>query len=55
MVFSGLIDELHKMGVAADRTLIYCRTRKQCALIFRMFELNLGESFTMATQILKTG
>ncbi len=45
MFFSGLIDGLHKMGVAADRTLIYCRTRKQCALIFRMFVLNLGDSF----------
>ena len=45
MVFSGLIDELYKNGVAADHTLIYCQTRKQCALIFRMFELNLRESF----------
>ena len=45
MVFSGLIDELYKNGVEADRTLIYCRTRKQCALIYRMFELNLKGNF----------
>ncbi|XP_028403969.1 ATP-dependent DNA helicase hus2/rqh1-like [Dendronephthya gigantea] len=45
MVFSGLIDELYHNGVKTDCTLIYCRTRKQCGLIFRMFQLNLKEKF----------
>ena len=45
IVFSQLYDNVYENGVTTDRTLIYCKTRKQCALIYRMFELNLKEHF----------
>lgn len=41
--FSSLIHELKLMGTKTPRTLIYCQTRKQCAVIFRVFEVYLGK------------
>ena len=41
-IFSKLIVELQTLHSKAERTLIYCQTRKQCALLFRLFEVHLG-------------
>lgn len=49
IVFSRLIDELSRKGIKTDRALIYCQTRKQCGLLFRMFELNLKDKFYHGT------
>lgn len=41
--FEGLIKELETLGKDTPRTIIYCQTRKQCSLLFSMFELFLGK------------
>ena len=41
--FSSLIHELKLMGTKIPRTLIYYQTLKQCAVIFRVFEVYLGK------------
>ena len=56
--FSSLIHELKLMGTKTPRTLIYCQTRKQCAVIFRVFEVYLGkqmyhESISTRNQIIE--
>ena len=40
--FRCLIDELKEKGIDSKRTIIYCQTVKQCAHLFRKFELELG-------------
>lgn len=42
-VFGKLIEEISENGHNTNRTFIYCQTRKQCAVIFRMFEVYLGK------------
>lgn len=42
VVFGNLINEIETMGVDTPRTLVYCQTRKQCSVLFRMFEVFLG-------------
>ena len=42
-IFSELIKELKECGKKAERTMIYCQTRKQCAILFRTFSLFLGD------------
>ena len=37
--FSSLINELKAEGKQTPRTLIYCQTRKQCSVLFRVFEV----------------
>ena len=41
--FGSLITELKTKGTNTPRTLIYCQTRKQCSVLFRMFEVFLGK------------
>lgn len=41
-VFKKLITELQTIQSKAERTIIYCQTRKQCSVLFRMFEIHLG-------------
>ena len=41
--FASLINDLKTLGNRMHRTLIYCQTRKQCSLLFRLFEVYLGE------------
>ena len=43
-VFSRLIEEMKLKQVETERTLIYCQTRKQCAVLYRLFQVELGES-----------
>ena len=40
--FSSLICEVKKLNVKTPRTLIYCQTRKQCSVLYRVFEVYLG-------------
>ena len=42
--FSSLIFEVKSIGVATPRTIIYCQTRKQCSVLFRVFEVYLGKA-----------
>lgn len=41
-IFRKLIDEVQTLHCKTERTLIYCQTRKQCSLLFQMFEVYLG-------------
>ena len=43
--FSEIIENVKSKGICASRTIIYCQTRKQCAILYRVFETNLGTSF----------
>lgn len=47
--FSTLIEELKTMRGNTPRTLIYCQTRKQCSVLFRMFEVFLGQGIFLGT------
>ncbi|XP_068691120.1 ATP-dependent DNA helicase RecQ-like [Montipora foliosa] len=47
--FSNLIEELKTMRGNTPRTLIYCQTRKQCSVLFRMFEVFLGHGIFQGT------
>ena len=40
--FAFLISELKSNGIKTSGTLIFCRTRKQCAAIYKVLQLNLG-------------
>ena len=42
LAFSSLISEVKELNTETARTLIYCQTRKQCSVIFRVFEVYLG-------------
>ena len=42
-IFAEIINELKDKGKITERTMIYCQTRKQSAIIFRTFTLFLGE------------
>lgn len=44
-LFSEIIENVKSKGICASRTIIYCQTRKQCAILYRVFETNLGTSF----------
>lgn len=41
--FASLINEVKNFKVQTERTLIYCQTRKQCSVLFRVFEVYLGK------------
>jgi len=41
--FSTLITEFKTMGSNTPRTLAYCQTRKECSVLFRVFEVFLGQ------------
>ena len=47
--FSTLIEELKTMRRNTPRTLIYCQTRKQCSVLFHMFEVFLGHGIFQGT------
>ena len=40
--FRCLVNEIKSKGKGTTRSIIYCQTVKQCAHLFRMFELELG-------------
>jgi hypothetical protein len=41
--FSSLIQDVKEHGANSQRTFIYCQTRKQCSVIYRIFEVYLGK------------
>lgn len=43
--FEFLIEELKTKRVACKRTMIFCQTRKQCALLYSTFKDSLGNCF----------
>ena len=42
-IFHNLISEMKKEGVETEGTLIFCKTRKQCSLVYRTFAVSLGK------------
>ena len=50
IIFSKLIDLLGQEGIETNRTLIYCQTSRQCAVLYRMFALTLKDRFYHAIQ-----
>jgi len=42
--FSALIGDLKNQVAKTPRTLLYCQTRKQCHILFRVFEVCLGKN-----------
>ena len=47
--FSTIIADLKSLGLTAPRTMIYCQTRKQCSVLFRVFEVFLGQNIFNGT------
>ena len=41
--FGFLINELKENGLKIPRTIVYCQTRRQCSVLFRMFEVYLAK------------
>ena len=48
-IFRKVITELQTFHNHTERTIIYCQTRKQCSVLFRMFELSLGANMYNGT------
>ena len=42
LLFTDVIKDVKSNGIRAVRTIIYCQTRKQCAVLYRVFETALG-------------
>ena len=40
--FRWLIDDIKENNINTDKTLIYCKTQKDCGKLFRVFKLELG-------------
>ena len=45
LLFSDIIENVRSLGICAARTIIYCQTRKQCAVLYRVFQTCLGPNF----------
>ena len=45
IIFSKLIDQVEKEGIETNRALICCQARRQCGVLYRMFELTLKDKF----------
>ena len=43
-LFNFLIEDVRKQKTECERTIIFCQTRKQCAIVYQTFAQNLGES-----------
>ena len=39
--FGNLLKEIEEKGIETSRTLVYCQTRKQCTVLYRLFEVYL--------------
>ena len=42
LLFTEVIKDVKSNGIRAVRTIVYCQTRKQCAVLYRVFETALG-------------
>jgi ATP-dependent DNA helicase RecQ len=45
LLFDDIIKEIQINDVTAKRVIIYCQTRKQCGILYKMFEVSLGIKF----------
>lgn len=43
VVFGHIISEVKHKKRSTCRMIVYCQTRKQCAILWRVFKLQLGE------------
>ncbi len=43
-VFRPIIEEVKQNKVNTTKTLIFCQTRKQCFLLYHVFNVNLGQN-----------
>ena len=50
-VFYSLIQELKNFGDKTEWTIVFCQTRNQCALIWRMLALELGQNFFKSRKV----
>ena len=50
LIFRNLIEELRNKKVSCKRTMIFCQTRKQCALLYSAFQESLGNEFYLNGQ-----
>ena len=46
-IFHEILTELKEKKQQAKRTIVFCQTRKQCALIYRLFVVALGNGLYM--------
>ncbi|XP_028413582.1 uncharacterized protein LOC114536425 [Dendronephthya gigantea] len=42
-VFGTLIEKLKAKGITTERCIVFCKTRKQCSIVYRLFTAALGE------------
>lgn len=42
-IFKDILNELRSKKQETDRCIIFCQTRKQCSVIYRLFSLSLGK------------
>ena len=42
-----MLKDIMLQGAGSKRRLIYCQTRKQCAILFNMFAINLGKIYSV--------
>ena len=50
-VFYSLIQELNNFGDKTERTIVFCQTRNQCALIWRILALELGQKLFKSRKV----
>ena len=50
LAFKNLIEELRSKKISCKRTMVFCQTRKQCALLYSTFQENLGNKFYLNGQ-----
>ena len=55
VVFSQIINEVKNKKASTCRTIIYCQTRRQCAILWLVFELQLGEHFFVGSHLCSCG
>ena len=45
LLFNEVIEDIKSNGIRAIRSIVYCQTRKQCAVLYRVLETALGDLF----------
>lgn len=53
-VFSSVITEVRQRKEKTTKTLVYCQTRKQAAILWRAFKLALGKDMYIGETMLST-
>ena len=50
-IFRPIIEEVYQNKERTVRTLIFCQTRKHCALLYRMFNIHLGDKMYIGNEL----